>query len=376
MKFFHEKSDNDFEYINSENGLWSVRKVWEASVHTGFSSMSIAGGRLFTMGNQNDQDIITCLDLADGNEVWNFRYACKLEPNLYQGGPSATPTVHEDRVYTLSKFGDIFCLDAVTGEKVWAASAASYRPATKRWWGFAGSPTVIGDVVIYNVGSRGMALHKDTGKKVWSSDEGTIGYCTIVPLPEDLLNRPAIVVLTNEAIHVLDPVNGQYVVEVESPFKRKANCNAITPVVWDGALYVTHSELGMSRLALSENSFRSQWLQRKPAMSWHTFNHRVYHDNHIYFLNKKGLCCLDADSGDVVWEEEGFGFGNLLVVGDSLVMLAEDGVLVWGVLKEGRFQETARQKILEERCWAYPVIADGRLYARNAAGNLVCIEFE
>ena len=70
---------------------------------------------------------IVLLD-ADGGEVWRFRYPCKLDPNLYQGGPSATPTVDEDRVYTLSKFGDIFCLDVVTGKEVWEASAAKYRP--------------------------------------------------------------------------------------------------------------------------------------------------------------------------------------------------------------------------------------------------------
>ncbi len=355
----------------------SVREVWKADVHTGFSSMSIVGDRLYAMGNQNGEDVVTCLDATDGREVWNFRYPCKLDPNLYQGGPSATPTIDGRRVYTISKFGHIFCLDAATGEKVWEASAAEFRPKTGRWWGFAGSPTVIGDVVLFNAGSRGLALDKQTGKVVWSSEAGTIAYCTIVPLPETMLGRPAIVVLTNNTLSVVDPATGKPAAEVQSPFARPADCSAVTPVVFGGALYVTHAKEGMSRLALADKTFSSKWLQRKPAMSWFTFNNRVLHDGRIYFLGRKGgLNCLDADTGDVLWVDEKYAFGNLLLVGDTLLMLAEDGQVIWGPLAGGRFQEAARAKVLDDRCWAYPVLHGGRLYARSARGTVVCLEFE
>lgn len=354
----------------------SVSQVWQASVHTGFSSMSIVGDRLYTMGNQDDDDIVTSLDVADGREVWRFRYPCKLDPNMYQGGPSATPTVDADRVYTISKFGDIFCLNAQTGEKVWQASAASYRPKIKRWWGFAGSPTVVGDLVLFNVGSRGLGLNKTTGQVVWSSKPGTSAYASIIPLPDSFLKRPAIVVLTNDTIQILDPADGKPVAEVESPFARPATCNGVTPVMWDGDLYVTHALAGLSRMSLSDGTLKSQWLQREPAMNWRTFNHRVYHDGRIYFLSRQGLCCLDAQSGEVAWEDEDYTFGNLLVAGDSLLILDEEGQLIWGNLDGGRFQETARHKILDGRCWAYPVLSRGRLYARNAEGTLVCVEFK
>ena len=65
--------------------------LWRASVGTGFSSLAVVGGRAFTLGNRNGVDTVYCLDASTGAILWTNSYACDLDPNLYQGGPSATP---------------------------------------------------------------------------------------------------------------------------------------------------------------------------------------------------------------------------------------------------------------------------------------------
>lgn len=364
--------------------------VWDAKVTTGMGSMTVIDGLLYTMGNDGTEqdkdkarDFIYCLDAGTGQEEWTFDYPCLLEPRLHPGGPSSTPTIHEGKVYTLSKFGHIFCLDAKTGAKIWEASGQQYKPR-KPWWGFAASPTVIGDAVIYNVGDRGMALHKDTGQVLWKSEQGVVAYATPKPLPEKMFGRPAVALFTNEAFRVLDPATGRPVATYARQWEEKSNCNGITPYIHNDHVYLVHSAHGMARLSLEGSVFQQDWLSEdgKYPNEWFAFNTQVIHEDNIYFLTKDrepggtGLRCVDARTGKQRWFDARYGFGNLLRVGDTMVMLGEDGQLIWGTLTKTGFQETHRQKILSGLCWAKPVLLGNLLYARDAEGTVVCLKLE
>ena len=109
------------------------KKTWSAKVGTGFSSIAVSGGRIYTQGNDQDQDSVWCLDAATGAQVWRHAFAAKLDPKYYAGGPSSTPTIHDGAVYTLSKRGLIHCLDATTGAVRWSHQIAdTLKPPT---WG-------------------------------------------------------------------------------------------------------------------------------------------------------------------------------------------------------------------------------------------------
>jgi len=368
----------------------SGTKVWDAKVGTGMCSVTVADGLLYTMGNNGTKededkarDFVHCFDAKTGEEKWTFDYPCLLEPRLHPGGPSSTPTIHAGKVYTLSKFGHIFCLDAKTGRKLWEASAEQYQPKD-RWWGFAASPTIIGDLVIYNVGDRGLALNKDMGQVVWKSEQNVVAYATPKPLPAAMFNRPAVAVFTNRNLLVLDPATGESVATYKKTWEEKSNCNAITPYIHNGRIYLVHSAHGMSRLSLDGNTFRQDWLSEdgKYASEWHAFNTHVIHAGNIYFLTKgrrsggTALNCVDAETGKRKWFDEKYDFGNSLRVGNKMIMLSEKGELIWGELGEASFKETHRQKILDGLCWSKPVLLGNLLYARNAEGTIVCLKLE
>src|SRR5690606_14448176 len=86
------------------------KQLWKANVGTGFSSVSVSEGRVYTMGNENDTDTVYCLDAKTGKEIWKHSYPCPLDPNVYEGGPNATPILDGKNVFTLSRKGDLFCL--------------------------------------------------------------------------------------------------------------------------------------------------------------------------------------------------------------------------------------------------------------------------
>src|ERR1043165_1746647 len=94
--------------------------LWSGNVGTGCSSVVVAGGRLYAIGNKNDTDTVVCLDAKTGSMIWKYSYACPLDANSFEGGPAATPMLDGDLVFTLSRSGHLFCLRASTGKTVWA----------------------------------------------------------------------------------------------------------------------------------------------------------------------------------------------------------------------------------------------------------------
>ncbi|NLD35324.1 MAG: PQQ-binding-like beta-propeller repeat protein [Desulfatiglans sp.] len=381
---------NDFQPELKEFTATSAEEVWRVQLKTAMSSVTIADGLLYTMGNDGTKkdedtarDYVYCLDAKTGKEIWKFDYPCKLDPRLHPGGPSSTPTIHEGKVYTLSKFGQIFCLDAKTGKKIWDASAEQYKPE-KPWWGFSSSPTIMGDAVILNIGTKGMAFNKDTGKLLWKSDGSVVAYATPKPLPVNMFNQPAVAIFTNEGFYIVDPATGNPLATYAKSWEEKSNCNAITPYIYKGGIYLNHSVHGMARLNLKGDMLTQEWLSTdaKYPNEWYGFNPQVIYKDNIYFLSSgrvkadKGLHCVNALTGKRVWFDQDFEFGSLIGIGDKMIMLTETGELIWGNIIDTKFKESYRKKILNGLCWSLPVLIGDNLYARDAEGGVVCLKLK
>src|SRR5690606_19781187 len=185
----------------------ALKVAWKTKTATGFSSLAIVGDRVYTMGNADDQDIVFCLDVRTGNEVWTFKYPAPLDPNLYEGGPNATPTVHEGDVYTLSRQGEVHCLNAATGEVKWSRDVRDQTGASVPSWGFSSSGYIHDNLVLFCVGPAGIALDRSTGEIVWQSGEEEAGYST--PVPFEWKGKPYVIVSSGRHYTAVDPTNGE-----------------------------------------------------------------------------------------------------------------------------------------------------------------------
>src|SRR5512137_1748508 len=174
----------DLNGISTETGWqaeWPAegpKQLWKASVGTGFASFSVSRGRVYTMGNTNNTDSTFCLDARTGKVVWHHSYPCPLDPNSFEGGPCATPTVADGRVYTFSRKGDLFCLDAAKGTVIWTKQLNQELGLEIPRWGCASSALVEGNLVVQNMGSAGVALDRKSGKVVWASAKSAGAYST------------------------------------------------------------------------------------------------------------------------------------------------------------------------------------------------------
>jgi len=342
-------------------------------VKTGFSTVSVRGDRVLTMGNENDVDTVWCLDANTGKVLWQHDYPCALDPFYYEGGPSATPTIDESSVYTLSRKGHVFRLDLETGKVIWSRDLIADHGFALPEWSFASSPFLDGDRVLLNVGRGGIALDRDTGETLWMPSTETSGYASVVPFsrPEGTTGH---LLFSAEELIAFDSASG-------SPFwmfpwKSSRDVNAADPVV-RGTRIVFSSSSGTVALDLPGGGREpvEAWQQRD--MKWY-FNPGVLIGDHLYSLHgtthrPTELMCTDFRTGEIVWAEEGFGSGGLMAAGTTVILFDEGELTLFPATPEG-FEPVLRQKVLEGKCWTSPVLANGRIYCRNAVGDLACVD--
>lgn len=157
------------------------RLAWKASgLGTGFSSLAIVGGRLYTMGDVGDTQHVMALDAKDGRKLWSTAVGPAWVDEFL--GPRATPSVDGGLVYAVGTEGDLVCLDAATGKEIWRRSLPKdFGGVMMSMWKFSESPLVDGDRLIVTPGGPDallVALDKKTGKEIWRTgapDLGTTG---------------------------------------------------------------------------------------------------------------------------------------------------------------------------------------------------------
>ena len=349
------------------------KQLWKASIGTGFSSMSVGDGRVYTMGNIKDHDIVYCFDVETGDELWRHKYPCQLMAKYYKGGPSATPTIDGPWVYTFSKRGHLFCLDAKSGKVKWSKDIKKELGLMLPTWGFSGSPLIMGDLLILNAGSAGIALKKDTGNLVWKSGKTPGGYAT--PIPFLYNGKQCVAIFAELALEAVDVNTGEVV--WKAPWKTSHNINSADPIFNGNAVFIS-SGYGKGCAMFQFDSGTPERIWKNSEMKNH-FSSCVLWKGYLYGIDGQTgrsapLKCIDFATGKVLWEQKGFKVGSLMLADEKLIILDGDGDLVIAKAQHQSYHEISRAPILKGKCWTPPVLAQKRLFARNAAGDLVCID--
>jgi outer membrane protein assembly factor BamB len=350
--------------------LAKPKVLFRAALGEGVASMSVVGGKLYTVGNQGGQDVVSCLDATTGKPVWRHAYKCPAG-NFH--GPRATPTVADGLVYTLGRNGQAFCLEADTGKVKWQVDLGRLYGAKPGDYGMTGSPLVLGDAVVYNVCLKGVALNKATGEKLWASAGGIAGFASPVAFEQDA--KPAVALFTANSLAVLDPATGMETASIA--WQTSFDANAADPVFFDGKFFITSGwDKGCALLRLDGRRLGALWQNTELRSQ---IASPVYLDGHLYGIDDNtpngALRCLDAANGKTKWTQKG-GFGNLLAAGGRLLSIDKAGVLVVCEADPTAYKELARVPVLgrSAKNWTAPVLANGLLYCRDSDGVLICLD--
>jgi outer membrane protein assembly factor BamB len=353
---------------------WSAegpKVLWSASVGTGFSSCSVSASRLYTLGNAHKQDTVCCLDAATGREIWRYSYAAELGPQYYEGGPGATPTVDANHVFTISKWGDVFCLDAASGRVLWQRDLRKHGAKPNRW-GFAGSPLIWHELVILNAGEAGTALNRATGRVVWLNGTNAAGYAS--PTLFNANGKESVLIFAAKHLIGLDPKTGRE--QWRQFWETGWDTNNTDPLVEGDRVFISSFSRGCALLSLSGG---------KPATVYESkvlYNHLspgVLLGDYLYAFNGEArretdFRCIHLPTGEVKWTLKDPAFGSLIAADGKLIVLSEKGELLVGEASPTGFKALARAKVLGGLCWTPPALANGRLYVRNAKGELRCLD--
>lgn len=348
--------------------------AWKAKTGLGFSSIVVANGKAYTLGHEDEKDTVYCFDAKTGKEVWTHEYPADLGDKFFEGGTTGSPTVDGDKVYVLSRWGDLFCFQAADGKIIWQRNLQNDSDNRIPTWGFTGAPTVVGDLVYLNVGEAGMALNKKDGTTVWSSENKDPGYST--PLPVQLNGKDILLVSSGAGYSAVDPKTGAE--QWQFPWQTQYGVNAADPIVSGEKIFIsTGYGKGAALLDVSGN--------KKPEVVWQSkvlrtqLSPGVLWEGHVYgrdgdTTETARLKCVELATGKEKWVEPGIGSGGVLIADGKLIVLSSKGELMVAPATPEGIKPISRAQVMGGKIWTVPTLANGIVYCRNSKGDIVAVD--
>ncbi len=348
--------------------LWTVEKLG-----FGYSSVTIAHDTIYTAGNIDERTAITALDL-DGKIRWTNNDCEGFEGHMR--GTRATPTIDGDRLYHKTPLGDVVCLDAKTGERIWGLNILEEFGGENITWALAESLLVDGDRVICSPGGPDtavVALDKMTGKTVWksaSADGDPASYSS--PILVEYGGLRIILNMTGKALIGVNADTGKLLFRF--PHKTTHDAAVANPVFHDGHVFISTGYRGgsvMVKLTVEGSEATAEEVWRSEELD----NHHggvILVDGYLYGaahnFNRAKWICLDWKTGEMKYAEEGVGKGSATYADGMLYTLSSRHIM--GLVKatpdahepSGEFEIPDLGKSTSR---SHPVICGGRLYIRH-----------
>ena len=344
--------------------LWRVDGLGE-----GYSSFSIANGKLFTQTQKKGQQWVMALDAGTGKTVWETAAGDSFPQNRGPG-PRGTPTVDGDTLFSLSADGTLVSLAAATGKKNWESNILRDFKGSQIKWGLSESPLVDGQRLIVTPGAV-VALDKKTGKPLWSGGDDEAGYSSAIAF--DFGGQRHIVTFTASGAIGLNAANGHVMWKYAKVSNRTANI--ATPIYHDGHVFLS-SDYGtgcaLLKLTAAGDRVNATEVYFNRDMKNH-YGSSVLLDKHLYGFSSGILTAMDFMTGEVAWKDRSVGKGQVIAAEGLLYLQGEAGTVALAEAAPGAYKEISRFDFGrgDYPLWTLPVIAGGRLYLRDQ-GKLVC----
>lgn len=378
--------------LSKETGLakdWpkeGPKLLWQAKeIGDGYSTPAVVGERLYLISNEGiENEYIHALSVTDGKEVWRTTIG-KVGPN--QGpqypGTRSTPTIDGDVLYALGSNGDLVCLNIADGKEQWRKDLRKDFEGKPGKWAYAESPLVDGDVlVIAPGGSKAtiVALHKKSGDIFWETaipegDEAAYASAMIV----EVGGLKQYVEFLSKGLVGVEAKTGKLLWRYEKT-AQNSPANIPTPLVQDQFVYSAagRSGGGLVQLKVAGSTVEAEEVYFTPKLPT-AIGGAVLLDGNLYGTNGQGLLCADLKTGEIKWQERGIGAGSVCYADGCLYVHGESGEVALVQVapdayhEKGRFTPPDAPKKGPGKAWAYPVIANGRLYIREM-GTLWCFD--
>ena len=340
---------------------------WRQPVGAAWSGFVVAGSIAITQEQRGENEFVVAYDLVTGRALWSHADPVRYFTTLAGEGPRATPTIVGQRVFAQGATGWLNCLDLATGRVLWAKDILKENDGGVPDWGFSSSPLVVDDLVVVNPGGSNnrslVAYRVEDGAVRWAAGKRGESYSS--PLVE-MIGGTRQVLIFSSALVGHDAATGEVLWEYRWP---GGHPHIAMPLRVSATDWIVSSGYGTGsgRVSVSRDS-SGKWSAKQV---WRTnrmkakFTNLVLHRNHVYGLDDGIMACLDAKTGDLKWKDGKYGHGQVLLVGELLLVMAESGDVVLLDPSQDGLRELTRFTALTGKTWNPPALAGEYLLVRN-----------
>jgi outer membrane protein assembly factor BamB len=344
--------------------------LWKRPVGGGYASVVVANGIIFTIEQRRKKEVVAAYDLKTGREKWIHGWEAQFRESLGGDGPRATPLWHEGRIYALGASGELRCLDARTGSRIWSHNILSENGAENLRWGMSASPLIVDDkVIVLPGGPNGksvVAYNKVTGEPVWKTLDDQQAYTA--PQLVTLAGRRQILIVSAKRVMGLTPENGSLLWEY--PWVSYSGISAAQPIVTaDNRFFISAGyDHGAALVEISpkDDTLEARMIWQNKRMK-NRFSSSVLYEGFIYGLDESILACMDASTGELKWKGGRYGYGQVLLASGHLIITTETGDVILAKATPERHEEISSFPAVDGKTWNIPAISDGHLIVRNSA---------
>ena len=358
--------------------------LWTTTIgdtpESGYSSAVPAGNRIYITGNLDDGSTVFCLDAADGETVWTYRNGDAWTEMF--AGTRSTPLVDGEFLYDESPLGELVCLDAATGKRIWGRNLLNDYSTPNLLYGRSGSLRIDGDRLFTQLGGEKasmLCLDKRTGETLClgESTGNAAGYGS--PILFDCGGVPMIAAMDAKGLFAVNRTTGKLLFHVRHPARLDENIT--TPIYRDGKIFITNgagSDSKLLRLSVQGDQVNAEevWVNRQMANPHHGV---LLRDGLLYGATNKrggGFACIRWDDGQDVFLDRNIVRGSFAACDELFVILTDFGEIVAVKPGEESFEVLARHQLPDAedgQAYTHPTVYENRLYAR-VAQTLYCIQ--
>lgn len=369
------------------------QELWRHEIGGGWSSFAVVGDYAVTQEQRGENELVTCYRLQTGEPVWTHADKARFDPadavgGLGDIGPRATPTIVGDRIYTQGGNGIVNCLDARTGKALWTRDTIAEFSATVAIWGKAGSPLVVDDLVVVNVGAPAagepgsenynsslVAYDAETGAVRWKAGNRRASYSS--PVFATFGGERQIIVVNESWITGHRESDGKVLWQYPWADEQDTSASCPQPVPLEGDRFFLSKGYGVGCSLFTvkrgdDDQFKVTPLWQPPIkkVMKTKFSNVVLRDGYVYGLDDVLLQCMELETGDVKWKKRRqpvFGHGQIMLVGKTILVLSETGELALVEASPDEYRELASMQALDDVnvTWNNPAFAPPYLLVRN-----------
>jgi len=380
----------DFDNINKEGvplakrwGTGQPKAYWGIDVGEGYAGPAVLNGRAYLLDYDAKQqaDVLRCLALSDGKDIWQYSYPVKIKRN--HGMSRTVPAVNEKYVVSIGPKCHVLCLNSITGEFQWGIDLVRDYNATVPEWYAGQCPFFDGERVILAMGGDSLMIAVDlaTGKVIWKTPNPynwNMTHSSIVPM--EFNGKRIYVYCASGGVIGVSALDGSILWETDE--WKIGIATVPTPVIiGDGRIFLSGGyNTGSMMIKLIESAGKivvKTLFRLKPEVFGSDQQTPIFYKGYIYGVKPDGqLACLDLN-GKPVWTSDSanrFGIGPYLIADGLIYVMDDTGLLTLAMATPEGYKQLAQSQILKGHdSWGPMVIVGGRLIARDLT-RMVCLD--